>query len=255
VTGRNFSGDVVMAGGAQQAQTWRRELPFPDALAVIKIASEKFARVIVTLRDGTVCALRGSDGEPLWQNSEAGADSAAAVADVNGESLLFVAGKDGTIRALDPNTGETRARAQISGVAPRGPVVAVKDRDSALLLISCGERGIVAVDAATLRERWRSPVGQSISTAGVAGDLGGQSRSVVACTDSGNVLILNLETGALISKEPLAEGRRLVPYGAPSLLMSKDGKSAKFFITCSDKGAPIPPAAMLMTKTIRLSDQ
>lgn len=256
VTGRNVLGDVVMAGGAQQAQTWRRELPFPDALAVIKIASEKFARVIVTLRDGTVCALRGSDGEPLWRNSEAGANSAAAVADAKGESLLFVASKDGTIRALDPNTGETRASAQIPGVAhPRGPLVAVKDKGSTLLLVSCGEAGIVALNADTLRERWRSPAGESISVQAVAGDLGDQSPSVVACTDSGNILILNLETGALISKEPLGEGRRLVPYGAPSLLMSKDGKSAKFFITCSDEGAPIPPAAMLMTKTIRLSDQ
>jgi outer membrane protein assembly factor BamB len=256
ITGRNISGDVVMVGGAEQTQIWRRELQLPDALAVTTIAEEKFARVIVTLRDGTVCALRGTDGEPLWRNSEASADGAATVVDANNQPLLFVASKDGTIRALDPNTGETRARAQIHGVAhAHGPLVAVKDKGSTLILMSCEEAGIVAVEADTLHERWRGAAGESVSTPAVAGDLGGQSPSVAACTDSGNILILNLETGTLISKEPLAEGRHVVPHGAPSLLAAKNGEPAKLFVTCSDEGAPIPPAALLMTKTIRLLNQ
>jgi outer membrane protein assembly factor BamB len=253
-TGENVAGDVVMVGGARQTQVWRQRLPLPHALAVTKIAGENFARVIVTLRDGTVCALRGSDGEPLWKNAEADADSVTTVAEMNGRSLIFSASTNGTIRSLDPKTGETRTSAKIPGVThAHGMRVAVRSQQSAVLLISGAEAGIVALDAETLQERWRSPSGESISTPATVGDLGGPP-AVVACTDSGNLLILNFETGALISKEPLADGPQVNPYGAPSLLAARNGQSAKLFVTFSVKAAPIPPAAMLLTKTIRLSN-
>ncbi|MDP9004386.1 MAG: TIR domain-containing protein [Verrucomicrobiota bacterium] len=164
ITGENVSGDVVMVGGARQVQVWRRRLPLPDALAVTKIAGEKFASVIVTQRDGTVCALRGSDGEPLWKNAEAGADSVTTVAEMNGRSLIFSASPDGTIRSLDPKTGETRATAKIHGVTHAvGIQVAVRSPASALLLVSCAEAGRWPLkqkhyrNAGAVRQENRSP--------------------------------------------------------------------------------------------------
>jgi outer membrane protein assembly factor BamB len=245
-TGRNVSGDVVMVGGAQQKQTWRRELPLPDALTVTKVAGEKFARVIVTQRDGTVCALRGTDGEILWQNKEL---HAATPAEANGQSLIYVASEDGTVSAVDPGTGKIRASTKISGVAETRALRVA----NGFVLVSCGATGIVALDLETLRERWRSPAGESVSTATAVGDVGGGSPAVVACTDSGDLLVLDFETGALISREPLAEGQPAVPHGSLSLLPAKNGQPAKVFVTCSPKEAPVPPAAMLLTKTIRLS--
>jgi outer membrane protein assembly factor BamB len=245
-TGRNVSGDVVMVGGAQQKQTWRRELPLPDALAVTKVAGEKFARVIVTQRDGTVCALRGTDGEILWQNKEL---RAVTPAEANGQSLIYVASEDGTVSAVDPGTGKIRASTKISGVAETRALRVA----NGFVLVSCGATGIVALDLETLRERWRSPAGESVSTATAVGDVGGGSPAVVACTDSGDLLVLDFVTGALISREPLAEGQPAVPHGSLSLLPAKNGQPAKVFVTCSPKEAPVPPASMLLTKTIRLS--
>ncbi|MEY2520243.1 MAG: eukaryotic-like serine/threonine-protein kinase [Verrucomicrobiota bacterium] len=253
VAGGGLSGDIVMVSGAKRAQGWRRELPVPLALAVMKIAGEKFGRVIVTLGDGTVCALRGIDGEPIWKNNEGGEKSGTIVAEVNGRSLIFATSRNGMVRALDPSTGETRTSTKIDGaVETHGTRIAEKNKGEALLLISCGEAGIVALDPETLRERWRSPEGESVSTPMAIGDVGNGSAVVVAVTDSGDLLILNLETGALISKEPLAEGQQVIPSGAPLLLAAKNGQPAKVFVTCSNKEAPTPPGSMLLTKTIRL---
>lgn len=244
-TGRNVSGDVVMVGGAQQKQTWRRELTMPDAFAVMKVAGEKFARVIVTLRDGTVCALRGTDGEILWQNKEL---RAVAVAEANDESLIYVASEDGTVSAIDPGTGAIRVSTKIAELAETHALRVA----NGLVLISGGAAGIVALDPKTLGERWRTPAGESVSTAAAVGDVGRGAPAIMACTDSGDLLLLDSETGALISKEPLAEGQSVVPHGAPSLLPAKNGDPAKVFVACSMKEAPIPPASMLLTKTIRL---
>lgn len=256
ITGRNVSGDVVMASGAEQKQIWRRELPLPDALAVQKVAGETFSRVIVTLRNGFVVALRGSDGEIVWKNSEAGAEGAATIAEANGQTSIYVTSKDGTVSALDATTGETRTRTKIPGVAQTHAArIGATDKGNSLLLISCGPAGIVALDLETLRERWRSPAGESVSTPAPAGDVGSGSPAVVACTDSGDLLLLDFETGALISKEPLAEGQQVIPHGAPQLLPAKDGRAAKIFVTCSNKETPTPPAAMLLTRTIPLSNR
>jgi outer membrane protein assembly factor BamB len=251
ITGRNVSGDVVMVSGTQQVQIWRRELPLPDALAVTKVAGEKFARVIVALRNGTVCALRGSDGEILWQNSNADAESLAIGAEGDGRALIYVASKDGTVSALDPITGETRASTKI---AEGAQTHAIRFADG-LLLVSCGQAGMVALESESLRERWRSPAGESVSTLAAVGDVGRGSPAVVVCTDSGVLLLLDFKTGALISNEPLAEGQQVVPHGAPSLLPAKNGQPAKVFVTCSNQETPTPPPSMLLTKTIRLSTQ
>jgi outer membrane protein assembly factor BamB len=219
----------------------------PDALTVTKVAGEKFSRVIVTLRDGTVCALRGTDGEILWKKSDAGAASAATMAEPKAPSLLYLTSKNGTVSAVDPTTGDTRASTKVSG----GAQAHATRIANGLVLISCGEAGIVALDPETLRERWRSPAGESVSRAAAVGDVGRGSPAVVVCTDSGDLLLLDFETGALISKEPLAEGQQVVPYGAPSLLPAKNGQPAKIFVTCSAEETPVPPASMLLTKTIR----
>lgn len=247
--GRNVSGDVVMASGAQRAQIWRRELPMPDALASVKVAGEKCSRIIVRSRDGTVCALRGSDGEVLWQNTELRAAGVTTVAETNDRSLIYVASEDGTVNAVDPTTGKTRVNTKVSGTA-RAHVIRWAN---GLVLVSGGQAGIVALDGESLRERWRSPAGESVSTTAAVGDVGRGSPAVVVCTDSGDLILLDFETGALISKEPLVEGQTVIPHGAPALLPAKNGQPAKVFVTCSPKEAPVPPASMLLTKTIRLS--
>jgi outer membrane protein assembly factor BamB len=248
-TGRNVSGDVVMAGGAQRAQIWRRELPMPDALEIVRVAGERFSRIIVRLRNGTVCALRGSDGEVLWQNPELRAAGVATVAEANDRSLIYVASEEGTVTAVDPMSGKTLVTTKVSGLAGAHAIRLA----NGLVLVSGGQAGIVALEGETLRERWRSSAGESISTPMAVGDVGDRSPAVVVCTDSGDLLILNLETGTLISKDALSEGQPVVPQGAPALLPAKNGHLAKVFVTCSPKEAPVPPASMLLTKTIRLS--
>jgi outer membrane protein assembly factor BamB len=262
-TGLNISGDVVMVGGAQQKQIWRRSVRMANAVSVMKIRDEKFARIIVTSRDGTASALRGNDGEQLWQISGLSADHAAIVTQVNGQPALFGVSPDGAIKALDPDTGETSRTIKIAEAGSAkiaeanqalGAVVAVKSAGSTMLLASCGGAGIVALDAETLQERWRSPAGESISGPAILCDRGsGQPPSVTVCTDTGNVLVLNLESGALISKEPIAEGERVIPSGPPSILPAKNGQPAKFFVTTRDEEAASPPRAILRTKTLRLS--
>jgi outer membrane protein assembly factor BamB len=107
-----------------------------------------------------------------------------------------------------------------------------------------------------LQERWRGPAGESISTPAIVCHRGsGQPPCIAVSTDSGKVLLLNLENGSLLWQEPLAEARRVIPHGLSSVLPAKNGHPGKLFVTCLDEENQNPPGAILRTKTIPLTDQ
>lgn len=251
ITGSNVSGDVVMVSGAQQKQLWRRAVAMADGIALAKIDGEEFSRVIVTSRTGTITALRGTDGEILWQIS--GFQGVSAVtATIKGEPLVFAVKKDGAVAAIDVRTGALRQQEKTRDQRNEArALVAVSSAGGESLLVSRGAAGVIALDATTLQERWRSASDEPISTAAVF-DAHGNSITVIACTDGGNVLLLDAQTGKVLRKEPLQEGQDLIPHGRFILLSAKDGRSAKIFVTCSKKETPSPAAALLITKTIQL---
>ena len=244
-TGRNVSGDVVAVGGAQQKQLWRRELTKPYALAALKLPDESSTRVLVTLRDGTIVALRGSDGEVLWESRETGADEAATIVKLkDGQQQVVTVNPAGVVSILDPKSGVVRSSATPNNVRnAHGPVSAAADGST--IFLACETAGIVALDAETLREKWRSPSGETFSVPPLVVDLGGEGHfEVVACADSGNVVILDLESGALVSSEPLAQAtsERSPPRGPLAFLPPAKDRPAKLLVTCAD--------GVLRTKTL-----
>jgi outer membrane protein assembly factor BamB len=244
-TGRNVSGDVVTVGGAQQKQLWRRELTKPYALAAMSLPNESSTRVLVTLRDGTIVALRGSDGEVLWESRETGADEAAAIVKLkDGQQEVVTVSPAGVVSILDPKSGVVRLGTTPNNVrSAHGPVTATTDGST--IFLACEAAGIVALDAETLREKWRSPSGETFSVPPLVVDLGGDGHfEIVACADSGNVVILDPESGALVSSEPLAQAtsERSPPRGPLAFLPPAKDRPAKLLVTCAD--------GVLRTKTL-----
>lgn len=244
-SGRNVSGDVVMVGGAQQKQLWRRELTKPYALATVKLPDEPGTRVLATLRDGTIVALRGDTGEVLWESREAGADEAATIVKLkDGQQKIVAVSQAGVVRLLDPKSGVSRPGTTLNDVrSAHGPVTATADGST--IFLACDAAGVVALDPETFREKWRSPGGETFSVPPLVVDLAGDGHfEIVACADSGNVVILDPESGALISSEPLVQATsdRSPPRGPLAFLPPAKDRAAKLLVTCAD--------GVLRTKTL-----
>ena len=226
------SGDVVAVGGAQQKQIWRKEMDQPCALAIARLPNEKKARVIVTLNNGTLCALDGSDGTQIWT---LGGDviGPAAEVDIGGQPALIVVGKQGAVRVVDPVTGKVTRSAILNGIADlHGPVVAA----DSILMIACGNAGLIALDAQTLNEKWRlsRPVSVPPAMVNIAGEADTQA---VVCTDSANVLLVNPKTGGIVWSGLLdgaSTDGTAAPYGQIAVLPAENGRSARLMVTCKD---------------------
>jgi outer membrane protein assembly factor BamB len=108
----------------------------------------------------------GPAGQPveLWR-AEVGVEFRASLAMANG--VLYAAGFDGTMHALDPATGAERWAFPTGGQNAKFPTVA-----DGVVFFGSGDRTLYAVDAATGAERWRLPdLGDDPGTLAVDGTL------------------------------------------------------------------------------------
>jgi hypothetical protein len=151
-------------------------------------------------------------GDPAWK-------LAAIVKLKDGQKEVVTVSPAGVVSILDPKSGIVRLGTAPNNVrSAHGPVTATADGSA--IFLACEAAGIVALDAETLREKWRSPSGEAFSVPPLVVDLGGDGHfEVVACADSGNVVILDPESGALVSSEPLAQAtsERSPPRGPPGI--------------------------------------
>ena len=228
-----LAGDVVAVGGAEKRQIWRTELNEPVAVAVAQLSAERSARIWVTQRDGTVCALDGADGHVLWRTAQAVADGRVVLGGPTAGPLIYAVGADGTVRELDPATGVVRARATLDGVTSACGPAAVADPEG-LVVIAARDAGIVAMDASTLRLKWRMGTAGAVSVPPVVADVGGTGGAkVVACTDAGRVVMLDVKTGDLLSNEALP-GAPTKPVGDLALLPASGGRPAELLVMGED---------------------
>ncbi len=239
-TGAGLGGDVIAVNGAKQAQMWRVPFPQPAALAVVGTGAG--AIVIVTLGDGTLVALTGRDGTEVWRARGSGGTGAVATfaAGSNLAGAVFALARDGSFSQLDLRTGDVRRQKRIADATKGfGPPVCVPLPADPLVLVACGATGVVALDALTLAERWRSPAGESVDAPPFVADLDSDGRlEVVLCSEAGDVMVLDLSTGTVLRKDSLVEstdGAEAVrPVGLLTVTPARAGIPARLLVLCSD---------------------
>jgi outer membrane protein assembly factor BamB len=124
------------------------------------------------------------------------------------EGVLLVRGEDGTLWSLQPRTGGVRWRAD-TGVA--GPLPSALDGEQALV----AGRGLAAVDLASGRVLWKDEAGAETTAPPVSAGsrlLAGEADGTLRCRDraTGRSLWV-LRTGSALVAPPLVDetGRRL----------------------------------------------
>ena len=126
---------------------------------------------------------------------------------VIGDGLVYVAGDDGSVVALDPGrSGAERWRQDVGSPVDVSPVL------DAGTLVAAGRDGRVhAYDAATGQPRWT--VGLHAQVKGSSGGLAAAADRVVVCDSAGIVHLLDLATGA----EHASWTAPAVPRGTPAI--------------------------------------
>ena len=209
-SGVSARGDVVVVGGndgsvtALEAATGkiRWTEPVGDAIYSSVTLTEDLALVSAPGDDDgafAVVALDVTDGGQAWRYEPGGAaffGSTAAVAD----GTAFATFDDATVRAFDPETGEERWLARMNDIAAATPPVVVGD-----VVVSVDVGGqVYAFDGATGERRWDHAlnVGRpNVRSAAVA-----TGEHVVVPTTRGEVFVIELATGELVSSTDVADG-------------------------------------------------
>jgi outer membrane protein assembly factor BamB len=121
------------------------------------------------------------------------------------EGILLLRGEDGTLWSLQPRTGGVRWKAE-TGVA--GPLPAVIDGDRALV----AGRGFAAVELAGGRVLWKDPSGVETTASPVSSGrrlFSGEADGTLRCRDRAVGLTLwTLRTGGALVAPPLVDERR-----------------------------------------------
>jgi outer membrane protein assembly factor BamB len=158
-------------------------------------------------RSGSVRALDRLTGSPRW--SQTGLPGVLSAAD----AMLVLRQEDGTVQALDPDSGQARWQAS-TGFAGRLPVTIAAGR-----VLVPGD-GAIALDAASGKTLWSSPAdAPAAAPAAVFGPWAFLSLEdgSLRCLDAATgVLLWSHETGAALHAAPVVDEKRRVLLGTSS---------------------------------------
>jgi outer membrane protein assembly factor BamB len=175
------------------AQRWRALVPGIDLRGTFLCGD----RLVVGTSFETFCLAR-STGEVLWRTPT---ERGTSVATPNGIARLL---PDGSLRVLDLRTGETTIRTRIAARVG-GPAAGAVVHGSGLpklLVVTEGERHLVAIDLTSGEARWRFAWGPgSRAEAGARGGVVRMKRRgkllYLTCADSA-LTALDVTTGTVV---------------------------------------------------------
>jgi outer membrane protein assembly factor BamB len=110
-------------------------------------------RLFVVDGTGTVRALRLEDGSEVWASP---VDASPSVDIAAADGTIWAAARDGTLVAIEVDSGRVRWRVVPPGAGPASPVVGIALSDR-LLVASVGSSGLVALDRGTGAVAWSAP--------------------------------------------------------------------------------------------------
>ena len=165
-----------------------------DSVAFLDAADEER----VALDFGDAVAVAPDDGSVRWETA---LEQGTYTTPVVGEELVFVAGSEGLLQAVEPD-GIVRWSRNIRG-NQSAPAVA----DGTVYVISDNDDALFALDAATGDERFRTGLGPTVDHRPA---VGGDTAYVLGYNDGQALFVVDTETGDI--QRTIALGGANSPY-------------------------------------------
>lgn len=182
-----------------QVPTSERSL---GGVAAADITDDGLADVIAVAQDGSVYAIRGSDGHVLWTKTiEHDGWSVPLVVPLPGAAgpQVIIISRSGRLYVFDGRTG---ADVWASPEAPEsevyGHAAVSTEGGRTLLLAPGGAAGLVAFDWTDRREVWRTPPGWDVRVTPVVTRAANGERAVLIALETGQAALLRVSDGQII---------------------------------------------------------
>ena len=207
---------IIMADGRSGATLWRFPTQAPNlgGIAQADLDSDGRSDVVASSGDGTLYALRGTDGSLVWKSEmeppSGGGNGMATplVADLGdgqGPAVIAISGA-GRLHVVDARTGAPRWRSNdAAGPGVCGQPVLVEHEGRKIILAPQSRAGVVAYDAASGRELWRSPAGQPVlGSPVVVRSPRAKGAAVFFVSALGKAMLADLGDGRIIWQDQIA---------------------------------------------------
>ncbi|MBI4614616.1 MAG: protein kinase [Planctomycetes bacterium] len=213
-THRWHSKEVLAMSGARNGLLWSfpTEGPNMGGVATADLDLDGRPDVVAPSIDGNVYALSGPDGRLLWKApiGEGGSRSPPSLADLTGDGVpeVLLVTQQGIVSVLEGRTGESLLAARLpeSTEGLGKPAVAHVPGAGTAILAPAGQAGVLALRWETRELLWRTSPGAWVVASPIPCDIDGDGLGeVVAATATGEVIVLDLVTGAELWRVNLSD--------------------------------------------------
>jgi outer membrane protein assembly factor BamB len=208
---------IVMVDGRSGATLWRFQTGQPNmgGLSAGDLDGDGQPDIIASSGDGNLYGLRGRDGNVLWkaqmepgfQGNGLANPILVDLRDGSGPSVLAISGA-GRLYIVNARTGVVVWRSEVqggSGVVGR-PVIVEREQRK-IILAPQSSAGLIAYDAVSRRELWRSPAGQLALSTPVAVAWGRTAQAAVLfVSGSGSGYLLDIVDGTVMWQDRISGG-------------------------------------------------
>ncbi len=209
---------------------WQQPAPYALRPTLVARRDKQGWDVVLAGTSGTVVALSGKDGHPLWQFS-AGDRIAGwpAVADVDndGSPEIIFGANNHQVYALSARDGRPEWTTKTVGGITASPLIVDVNGDGKLdVMIPCQHGNVYALEGATGKIIWARELRRPVEAPVIAGDFDGdKSLDLFAVTNTGDAAVLDAKYGSVKTQRSLIEA----PTDAPVAVdINRDGSDEIF---------------------------
>jgi outer membrane protein assembly factor BamB len=208
---------------------WQQPAPYALHPTLVARTDKQGWDIILAGISGTVVALSGKDGRPLWQFSAGSVMGCPAVADLDGdgEPEIIVGCGDRQVYALSSRDGRPQWTARTVGQIIASPLIVDVNADGKLDVVTACQHGNVdALDGRSGKNIWRRELRRAMDVPVIAGDFDGdRTLDLFTVTSNGMAYVLDAQHGAVKTQRTLIEP----PTNAPVAVdVNRDGSDEIF---------------------------
>lgn len=210
---------------------WQQPAPYALRPTLVARSDKQGWDVVLAGTSGTVVALSGKDGHPLWQFSAgdriAGCPAVADV-DSDGSPEIIFGANNRQVYALSARDGRPEWTTKTVGSVAAAPLIVDANGDGKLdVVVPCQHGNVYALEGATGKIIWTRELRRPVEAPVIAGDFDGdKSLDLFAVTNTGDAAVLDAKYGSVKTQRSLIEA----PTDAPVAVDTNRDGSDEIFI-------------------------